>query len=152
MKRALLILSSLGLLCAIVVLVEGSLPSQMTQRLPDQQAIGVALLGIVLALPFLGVLDAILGVIAAHQRCAWRWRAAFIALAIITLPLYIVGSILSLMAASVDQDIGPIVLPLLYFSIVVFLAALVFALRPPAQPVAPPASVSHTIDSRPPRE
>lgn len=153
MKRALLILSGLGLLCAVVEAVYLLLPSQIAQRLPDQQAINVGATAILIALPILGVIDAILGVVAAGQRRASRWTVVFVVLAVITIPLYGCGFILSLLDAFPgNQGIGIIATVLLFFPIVIFLVALIFALRPPAQSAAAPAIVSHAIDSGPPRE
>ena len=153
MKRALLILSGLGLLCALVAAVYLSLPSQVAQQLPDQQTISLVETVILVALPILGIVDAILGVVAAGQRHASRWTAAFVAMAIISLPAFGCGFILSLLDAFPgNQGIGVIATALLCFPIVIFLAALVFALRRSAPPGASFVSVSHAIDSRPPRE
>lgn len=142
MKRALLILSGLGLLSAVGAVVYLLLPSQIAQQLPDQQTISLVETVILVALPILGVIDAILGVVAAGQRRASRWTVAFVVLAVITIPLYGCGFLLSLLDAFPgNQGIGIIATALLFFPIVIFLAALTFALRPPAQTTAAPAIV-----------
>jgi hypothetical protein len=77
----------------------------------------------------LSVIDAILGVVAADQRRASRWRTAFIALAIISLPAYGCGFIMSLLG-SFPGNQG-------------------MALFATAQPLVSPATVSHAIDTPP---
>lgn len=150
MKRAILILSGLGLLCAVVEATFLALPSQVTQQLPDQQTLGVITTFVLVAMPFLGVIDAILGVVAASQRRASRWFVAFIVLAVISLPAYGCGFILSLLGSFPgNRGIAFFATALLFFAVVIFLAALVFIFRHPAQPDTAPATVSHGIDTRP---
>lgn len=150
MKRALLIVSGLGLLCVIIEIVYLALPSQ---SLSDQQTIDMVAFVSLMALPVIGVIGAILGAIAAGQQRASRWMVAFILLAIITLPLYGFGFLASIVGSFPgNQAMTIFVTALLYFPSVIFPAALVFALRHPARADALPATVSHVIDSGPQRE
>ena len=97
----------------------------------------------------LSVIDAILGVVAADQRRASRWRTAFIALAIISLPAYGCGFIMSLLGSFPgNQGMALFATALLFFAVVIFLAALVLALRHPAQPLVSPATVSRNYSGR----
>jgi hypothetical protein len=152
MQRALFIFSGLGLLCAAIEATFLLLPSQVTQQLPDEQTFGVITTFVLVAMPFLGVIDAILGVVAAGQRRASRWTAAFVALAIISLPAYGCGFIMSLLDSFPGNQGTVMALfatALLFFAVVIFIAALVFALRLPARPDAAPATVSQRIDTPP---
>ncbi|MGH2505654.1 MAG: hypothetical protein ACRDID_24345 [Ktedonobacterales bacterium] len=150
MRRALLILSGLGLLCAVIEATFLAPPSQVTEQLPDQQTLGVITTVVLVAMPFLGVIVAILGVVAADQRRAPRWRTAFIALAIISLPAYGCGFIMSILGSFPgNQGMALFATALLFFAVVIFLAALVFALRHPTRPDAVAATVSHAIDTTP---
>lgn len=153
MQRALFIFSGLGLLCAVVEATFLALPSQVTQQLPDEQTLGVITTFVLVAMPFIGVIDAILGVVAADQRRAPRWRTAFIALALISLPAYGCGFVLSLLGSFPgNQGMALLATALLFFAVVIFVVVLIFAFRHPAGAGAAPVTVSHAIDRPPARE
>lgn len=135
MKRTLLILSSLGLLCWIIEAVTLLLPSQLSQQLPDQQTISVVTSVIVVAMPFLGIADAVIGAIVAGQRRASRWLAVFVTLAIISMPALGIGFILGLLTAFPgNQNLTVVADALLLFPILIFLPGLIVALQHATQP------------------
>ncbi len=135
MKRALLTLSALGLLCTIIVVAYGSLSTEVMEQFPGWQTVNLAIVYIFLAMPALGFMGATLGAIAAALRHMPRWVVAFVVLAVIVLPLYGVGFLSSLQGAFIGNlGMGAAITVMLYFPIVNFLAELTFALRLPSLP------------------
>jgi hypothetical protein len=138
MKRALVIGAVLGVL---VWSAQVALIIALTQ--PQSGTIATAQAYLLWIVPALGLLVGIVGVVLAGRSSAGRWLALFITLGVLIVALYVVGFLVVLVTFfltynSPDQTLNAVAIIgwdfAALFPIVMFVTALVYALRGATQP------------------